>query len=250
MSGALAMLGVKFMGNLFGGLAQREQAKAQGRLSQAQNVVNKANIEANNTVREANNELGAAVGSLQRLSQALNNRQSLRMSGREQEAIQTNLSRAMKDLNSSSLESRLDTSYELGSLAATTAAAGVGGNSRDVMNATLRLTGARKQAAIQEQGDAITYDSLKMLTNTQADAYAQMDNSIILDQLDLSKDQYIPQFIESAPSYSRTFLNAAIGTAAQNPQLTQLSIDRSGSGSSPSNNGRSFQGMPSTSLRI
>jgi len=247
----VAMMGVKFMGNLFGGLASREQIKAQGRLTAAQNLVNKANIEAGNTVRDANNELSSVVGSLNRARQAMNNRQVLRTNSREQEAIQTNLARTLSDLTQSSLEERLNSAFELGSLAAAASAAGVGGNSREVMNSTLRLTAARKQQALDEQGETITYDALKMLTNTQADAYASLDNSVILDQLDLSTDQYIPQFIQKAPSFLQTTANAAITTAANNPGLTQSVLEGTFNRSSaPASNGRTFEGAWGTSLRI
>lgn len=247
----VAMMGVKFMGNLFGGLASREQMKAQGRLTAAQNVVNKANVEASNTIRDANNELSSVVGSLNRSRQAMNNRQALRTNSREQEAIQTNLARTLSDLTQSSLEDRLNSAFELGSLAAAASAAGVGGNSREVMNSTLRLTAARKQQALDEQGDIITYDGLKMLTNTQADAYASLDSTVILDQLDLSRDQYIPQFIQKAPSYLQTTANAAITTAANSPGLTQSALEGTVNRSSaPATNGRTFQGAYGTSLRI
>lgn len=247
-----AMMGVQFLGNALTGLGQREQMRAQKRLTNAQNLVNKAQVAASNTIRDANNELSAVVGSLNRFKLNASNRQSLRNSGREQEAIQTNLIRVMKDLTGASLEQRLDSSFELGSLAAASAAAGVGGNSREVMNATLRMAEARKQQALSEQGEALTYDALKMLTNTQADAYAGLDSSIILDQLDLSQDQYIPQFAQSAPSMFNVLLNAGVQTVAQNPGLTQMALEGPSTNRStaPPNNGRTFQGAWGTSLRI
>lgn len=244
-----AMLGVKFMGNLFGGLNARQQAKANNRLIGAQNEINKAETYASNLVREANNELSAVVGSLNRARQAMNNRQVLRTNAREQEAIQTNLSRVISDLTQTSLEGRLDSAFELGSLAASASAAGVGGNSREVMSATLRMTAARRDQAIQSQKDTASYDALKMLTNTQADAYASLDNTVILDQLDLSRDTYIPQFIQKAPSVLRTTLTAAAATAAQNPGLTQSVLGGS-SGSTPQASGGNRNFMSSVQLRI
>lgn len=220
-----AMLGVQFLGNALGGLGQREQAKAQARLTKAENLVNKANTEAANTIRKANNELGAAVGSLNRFRQAANNRQIMRQYGQEQEQIQTNLSRAMSDLRRGAMEERLDTAFELGSLAAYAAAAGVGGGSKNVLNSTIRMTNARKQAALEQQGDQITYDALTLLTNTQADAYMALDSTLILDQLDLMPQQFIPQFVQKAPSVGQTLFNAAIQTVGSNPALTQQTLE-------------------------
>ena len=235
MSEQMAMLGLKFMGNVVGGFQQREADKAQQRLTKAENLVAKANTYASNLVRDSNNELSAAVGSLNRFRQNLNNRQMLRTSGREQEQIQTNLQRALADLNSGKLEQRLDTSFELGSLAATTAAAGVGGGSKEVMNATIRMTEARKLSALSDAGDTMSYDALKMLTNTQADAYAQLDSTVILDRLDFSIDQYIPKFSKDPASPLQTVFNAAVNTASGNPQLTQQAAEGVRSTGSKSN---------------
>lgn len=220
-----AMLGVQFLGNTLGGLGQRQQAKAQARLTKAENLVNKANTEAANRIREANNELSVAIGSLNRFRQNLGNRQILRELGREQEQIQTNLIRAQSDLQRGAVEERLDTAFELGSLAAYAAAAGVGGGSKNVLNATIRMANARKQDALERQGDQMSYDALTMLTNTQADAYMAMDSTLILDQLDLMPQQFIPQFVQKAPSVGKTLFNAAIQTVGSNPQLTQQTLD-------------------------
>lgn len=210
---------------ILGGMGQRSQAKAQARLTKAENLVNKANIDAANTIREANNELSVAVGSLNRFRQNANNRQVLRLSGQEQEQIQTNLLRAISDLQHGALEERLDTAFDAGALAASAAAAGVGGSSKDVLNATIRMTGARKQEALEKTGDQMTYDALTLLTNTQADAYMQMDSSLILDELDLMPKQFVPQFEAPAPSIWQTAFGGGMEAFASNPQLMQQTAD-------------------------
>lgn len=228
MSAELAAMGIKFFGNFLGGLGQREQMKAQGRLTKAQNKVNKATIDGNNLVRDANNELSSVVGSLNRFRQNANNRQLARNSGEQQEAIYTNLRRTLSDLQSASLEDRLNSSFELGALAASTAAAGIGGGSKDVMNSTLRMAAARKQQALEEQGETITYDALRAATNVQARTFSDMDSSLVLDNLDLSQDQFIPQFIQQAPSALQVGINSAIQTAAENPGGTQMALESGG----------------------
>lgn len=224
----IAMAAMKALG----GLSGREQEKAQGRLTKAENEVTKANVYASNLTRDANNELSAAVGSLNRFRQSLNNRQVLRTSGREQEQIQTNLQRTLQDLNSGKLEQRLDTSFELGSLAASMGAAGVGGGSREMMNATIRMTEARKLDALDEAGDAVSYDAIKLLTNTQADAYAQLDATTILDRLDLNVTPYIPKFSKKVGSPLQSLVGSFADTVASNPQLTQQAF---GEGQSSAN---------------
>ena len=224
----LAAMGIKFVGNFLGGLGEREQMKAQGRLTKAQNKVDKATIDGNNLVRGANNELASVVGSLNRFRQNANNRQVARNSGDQQETIYTNLQRTLNDLQSSSLEDRLNSSFELGALAASTAAAGVGGGSKDVMNATLRMAAARKQQALDEQSETLSYDALKAITNVQARTFSDMDSSLVLDNLDLSQDQYIPKFIQKAPSALQVGINAAVQTAAQSPEGTQMALEKVG----------------------
>lgn len=219
------MIGAQVGIQLLGGMGRREQAKAQSRLTKAENLVNKANIDADNTIREANNELAASVGSLNRFRQNANNRQVLRLSGQEQEQIQTNLIRAISDLQHGALEDRLDTAFEAGSLAASAAAAGVGGGSKDVLNATIRMTGARRQEALEKAGDQMTYDALTMLTNTQADAYMQMDSTLILDELDLMPKQFVPQYGAPAPSGWQTALGGTMQAFANNPQLMQQAAE-------------------------
>jgi len=231
----LAMMGVQFLGNYAQQKAKEKQVKNNNkaidaanleelRANKLENKLSAANVYASNTVREANNELSAVSGSLNRFRIGLGDRQTLRTSGREQEQIQTNLFRAIKDASTGALEDRLDTAYDMGALAASASAAGVGGGSREVMNATLRMTGARRQSALEEAQGDMTYDAMRLLTNTQADAYAQLDTSVIFDQLDLQVDQFIPKVPRiqnlQGPA-SGGLLSTALQTVTQNPQLTQ-----------------------------
>lgn len=207
--------------NVLGGLAGQDQANAQARLDAAQNEVNRANDYAANTARDANNELATVVGSLNRAKQAINNRNVLANVGREAESIRTNMFRALSDMTEAGLEQRLDSAFDLGSLAAASGAAGVGGGSRDVMNSTLRMAAARKQQALEQQMDQVTYDSVRMETNTHADAYMAMDSSLILDQLDFGVNQTLPIFSQPAASGMQVLLGGTANAVAQNPQAFQ-----------------------------
>lgn len=224
MWAALAAFAVQAIG----GLGGREEAKAQGRLTKAQNKIDKATNEGNNLIRDANNELASVVGSLNRFRQNANNRQIARNAGDQQETLYTNLRRSLGDLQAASLEDRLNSSFELGALAASSAAAGIGGGSKEVMNSTLRMAAARKQQALDEQGEAITYDSLRAITNVQARTFSDMDSSLVLDNLDLSQDQFVPQYVQEAPGVLASLFKAGSQTIAQNPQATQQGLEDAG----------------------
>lgn len=215
-----AQYGMQFLEGLIG----REQQKAQNRLTEIENEVQEANAENANRVRDANNELAAAKGSLQRYRKSLGDQHYLRDIGNQQEQIQTNLIRSIDDLERGSLESRLDTAFELGAVAARTAAAGVSGGSKQAINATIRMTEARKQAALENQQGQMTYDAIKYLTNTQADAY-NLDGSVFLDSIDRNTNTFMPQYVQKVPNAWSAFFNAGANTVSSNPELVQTTLD-------------------------
>lgn len=221
-------------GNVLQGMHSRKTLKAQNQITDIENMIGKANADAANIVRRANNELAAAVGSLNRFKQSIGNQQILRASGQEQAQIQTNLLRAREDLNRGSVEDRLDTAFELGSIAAAVSAAGVGGSSRDVLSNTIKMTGARKQAELSRVSGQVTYDALQYLANTQSDAYLQVQGDLFLDALDHGTSTFIPQAKTPVPSAAQVWFTKGLTTVAKNPQLTQQTVEgfRSTSGSS------------------
>lgn len=237
---AWQMLAAQFGLNALQGLGARQQAKAQGRLTAAENLVNNANVASANLVREANNDLAAAVGSLNRFRQAASNRAVMANSGKDQEAIQTNFLRAVGDLQRGSMEQRLDTAFELGAVAAMASAAGVAGGSRDAINATIRMTEARRQEELSRVQGQMTYDAMKLLTNTQADTYNQLDGTLFLDAIDRGRNIFMPQFEQRAPGLIGTLFGSAATTVAQNPLLTQQVAEGFRSTSPPRDNGSSW----------
>src|SRR5690554_5074163 len=218
-------LAAQAAGNVLQGLGARTQAKAQNKLTDFENLIQKANADAANIVRRANNELAGATGSLNRFKQSIQNQAILRASGDEQKQIQTNLLRAREDLVRGSMEQRLDTAFEVGALAASVSAAGVGGSSRDVLNSTIKLTGARKQAELSRVGQQMTTDALEYLTNTQADAYIQVQGDLFLDALDHGTSTFMPQVKRNVQSTASVLLTAGMQIASQNPELTQQTIE-------------------------
>jgi len=218
-------LAAQTAGNVLQGLGARTQAKAQNKLTDFENLIQKANADAANIVRRANNELAGATGSLNRFKQSIQNQAILRASGDEQKQIQTNLLRAREDLVRGSMEQRLDTAFEVGALAASVSAAGVGGSSRDVLNSTIKLTGARKQAELSRVGQQMTTDALEYLTNTQADAYMQVQGDLFLDALDYGTTTFMPKAHTPVQSYASIWLTKGLQTAAQNPELTQQTME-------------------------
>src|SRR5690554_996960 len=119
-------LAAQTAGNVLQGIGARQQAKAQNKLTDYENLIQMANTDAANLVRRANYELAGATGSLNRFKQSIQNQAILRASGDEQTQIQTNLLRAREDLVRGSMEQRLDTAFEIGALAASVSAAGDG----------------------------------------------------------------------------------------------------------------------------
>lgn len=221
---AIASVAMKALGGLTG----REQAKANKRLTKAENMLKKAQVDAANTIRDANNELGAATGALQRYRQSLGHQQTLKQSGRQQSALVTNINRALDDLNRGGVESRLESSFEIGALAAASSAAGVGGGSREMMNRTLRLSAARQQAEIERAGDQVTYDGLRALTNMKADSFQALDGSLIFDNIDQQDNLFIPKFAQPVPSPLQGLFAGIAGTINSNPAAAEAAFSSIG----------------------
>ena len=186
---------------LLQGISQRNQAKEQAKLEQT-------NADATNIVRAGNDQLAAAVGSLNRWRQSVGNQRTIEQYADNSATLQTNLQRTYQNLNSTSLEQRLVAAQEAGAATAAMNAAGLGGNTRDMINSTLQIAAQRKQDLLSDQKRATGYDVAQQLAGMTDNLAYQLDDSTIIDQVD-TRQEHAQAYI---PSIGRTLLSSALGT--------------------------------------
>lgn len=208
----IAALALQFGMNLIQGLNQREQQKANKRIEEA-------NAEATNTVRAGNAQLASAVGNLQRWQQSVNNQRTIQSYADNAEAMRTNLDRVVKGLNSQSLEQRLSSAQEAGAAVAAMGASGLTGNTRDQLNASMRMAAQRKQDTISEQKDAAMYDANKQIAALTNNLGYALDDNVIVDQVDVRKEKSFAK----VDSVWRVALGAAMQTAGSQAGQSALS---------------------------
>ena len=217
----IAALAMQFGMNLLQGLQQRQQQKANKRIDEA-------NVDATNTVRAGNAQLASAVGNLQRWQQSVNNQRTIKSYADNAEALRTNLDRAIKGLNSQSLEQRLSSAQEAGAAVAAMGAAGMAGSTRDQVNSSMRMAAQRKQDSITEQKDATKSDATAQIAALTNNLGYALDDNVIIDAVDVRKEKSFAK----VDSVWRVALNAAMQTAGSSAGQSALSNMGSGAGTS------------------
>ena len=246
MLAAIASLAGQFLGNWSQAYLQKAASDAQGMIDNAnvysQNLINQANADAANAVRAANNGFAAAQAALSNLTRSLSNQSKLEAGGKAEDAITTNILRLQDQATKGSLESQLRSAEQLGAVRAVAAAAGVGGSTARMLQNTLQLTAARAQTTTDENVKYQTYDMLqqrmglvqnKIMSLDEGQTFAPIDYNINVAPLVQSPIR-ASQFSGSALSQAlfSTFASSA-GTLASLTSGTGQSSGTGGVGSTP-----------------
>lgn len=188
---------------------QGAQQKGQ---AEAANITAKSNAKAANMVREANNELAAARGSLQRYQTSRRNSQFLKDMGAQYSADTTNLLRLQESALNGALDRRIRVAEEGGALAASLSAAGVGGGTAQMIDATQRLRSARIEQMATSQYEQQKSD----LQETRSRRFDQMllglESPDIADNLNVAA--VIPNKV-AVPKWSTVLINAGLKAFAE-----------------------------------
>jgi len=184
--------------------------------AKAQYIVDKAKTQAARITQASGNELQGAQSSLQRFSASLGNRKILAAAGKNINNITENIGRNLDAATMGDFSTQIKSAEELGSLAATAAAAGVGGSSIDVYNETVRLNYEMQD----EAGDRAVRSDLIAASNsrgdTLTDAVGSMDHNVYSADLDFT--QYVDPKKPSTLASVVALGLAAGATAVAGPQ--------------------------------
>lgn len=143
-------------------MAMATMSAAQGLQQQgaaeAARIADESNTRVNNIIRESNNMLAAATGSLSRYTQSRQNQEHLKNTGKELDAITTNMLRLQDAAQTASLERRIAAAEEAGALSASVGAAGIGGGTVQMLNSTMNLRSAMVEQLAREEQEQQQYD--------------------------------------------------------------------------------------------
>lgn len=148
-----------------------------------------AKIEAARLTQKSGNERRGAESELQRFSASLANRRTLDAAGSQINSITENIARNLEAAAAGTFSNRIAASEEMGATVAAAAAAGLGGSSLEMYNATLRLSQSMTE---EQQARHVNSDNIGASASrgdTLMDAVGSMDNNVY--RADLSFNEYV-----------------------------------------------------------
>jgi hypothetical protein len=164
---------------LAGSLSANSIHKSEAKLREAQ-------VAGANSNRLARNiERGAEAG-LARFMQSVNNNRRLRAAGQQLAAGTQTMVRTQDNMVTTGIEQQLREAEQQGAYAANVAKSGVGGNSVDIIDITMRLKNSRQRAAVEQNNKYLNYDMAQQLSGIMPQTIEGLDNSTIRSGMDNS----------------------------------------------------------------
>lgn len=180
--------------------------------------VNKARVAA----RDAKNERSVAENDLARFNQTLNNKKIMDRAGKNYATLSGNLARRLDAAAYGDTMTRLALSEEMGAVAASAAAAGVGGSSVENYNRTIQTSYALQKELSDRQLGVETFALNEARGDVMTEAVDSLDRTIYSPNLD--RTYYGPTKGPSIGSHLVTLGLAAAATAAGAPQIGEAII--------------------------
>ena len=192
-------------------LAMATMSAAQGMQQQgaakAAKIADESNTRVNNIIRESNNMLAAATGSLSRYTQSRQNQEHLKNTGKELDAITTNMLRLQDAAQTASLERRIAAAEEAGAMSAAVGAAGIGGGTIQMLNSTMDLRSAMVEQLAREEQKQQQYDMSLAREATKEQMILGLSDVQFLDNINMM--EYQSQNIQ-VPSTASVYGNATM----------------------------------------
>jgi hypothetical protein len=189
--GGLAIAGL--VTSIYGMVSGAQAAKAEAK---SRKEIRETNAAAANTVRDGNNILGAAKGNLSRWIQSVNNNKLLASGANSLEEAEVNFRRQRDASLSGDFARQIQVQEQAGIAAASRGFSG-GIGVAAMVGASTALRGALIDQGIKNVQDQQGYDQARRVGHIQSQMIGGLDNSVILDTLDVSKNV---TFDESAPT--------------------------------------------------
>lgn len=175
--------------NMIAGFAQGWiHGQATRALTEANNSIAKQNAESSNKVRVASNAAMAAKNTVARFVQSLNNNRTLDSGGDAIEQNMVNFRRGADNMDKQSFGQQIRSAEQQGMAAAAQAFSGVDGSVVDMVNGSTALRDSMVRQNTQDSKDMASYDVARRAGNIMTQMVGGLDNSLILDNLDYTKD--------------------------------------------------------------
>ena len=186
-------------------------AKSAQASAQAFNRLSAASTAASNKVRVTSNAATAAQNTLARWVQSVNNNRQLQAGGESLEAGVVNYRREADSALTQSFADSISSAEQQGAAAASQAAAGVGGSVVDMVNGSVALRDSIVRQSIGTQRDQQAYDVTRRAGLIMSQMVGGLDNSVIMDTLDYTRDaaQY-----QTVPSTMPGIVNGILQSGA------------------------------------
>lgn len=204
------------------GVATASNANAQGKRAAGLAAVG---TEADNKNRESRNQVAGSELGLANWMQAENNRRKLDAAGENFNSGQMMIARTRDADLRGSLEQQIAEAEAAGAFAANTVSKGVGGNSSDIIDLTMRLKNSRAQVAKEKNQGQLNYEQARQVAGVIPQAVAGLGQVQYNAGIDFSKDVNY----DSTPTLGASIL----GSLAANPNLGSFVQAVGGAFSSP-----------------
>lgn len=116
----------------------------------AQNKINKANTYAANQQQQGNSVISAAKGALNRVNQSIQTRDALTAFGQQHNSLEAQRAKLGEQMTTGTFKNRVKAAEQQGMLAARSSAAGVGGSTTSMLEATMSLQSDVQQAEMDQ----------------------------------------------------------------------------------------------------
>lgn len=175
--------------NMIAGFAQGWiHGQATRALTEANNSIARQNAESSNKVRVATNAAVAAKNSVARFVQSLNNNRTLDAGGDAIEQNMVNFRRNADNMDKQGFSMQIRSAEQQGAAAAAQAFSGVDGSVVDMVNGSTALRDSMVRQHTEDVRGMMEYDVARRAGNIMTQMVGGLDNSLILDNLDYTKD--------------------------------------------------------------
>lgn len=168
------------------GLEKAKEVKSQAKIDK---VTFASNTKVTNLNRAAENQLGKVRGDLARYQQSKSNKYKLIAGADQVESQRVNILRLTDEAVRGSFEQRIAASEVAGALAASSGAAGIGGASIDMIDASNRLRQQRAQELSDRQLDTQIYDTQRNIDQTVEATILGLDDVQYADSINYMQAQ-------------------------------------------------------------
>lgn len=185
-------------------LEKGKEAKAQAKLDK---FTAKSNTKVQNLVIASENTMAKVKGDLARFQQAKANKYKLQAGAESVESQRTNMLRLSDSAVRGSFDSRIAAAEVSGAIAAAAGAAGIGGSSIDMIDASNRIRTQRAQELADRQLDTQLYDGQRSIDQTTEATLLGLDDVQFNDSVNYMQAQtpYIKE-----PSWLQIGMNAGM----------------------------------------